>query len=192
MASVFFKKFDSWFFLIVMLGFTYTCLGMAAAGFAESSLPTVGKNVDGDQELVITADRLDADVKESYSEFSGNVKAVQGETVIMADLIRIYFKSSRNNSGKLSVGEDAVEKITASGHVKINTGDIIAATSEASYINASRLLVLSGSDSTVKSGKNSISGSKITLDRASGRITVENSAENQVKALFFTNGKGLN
>ena len=175
-----------------MLGFTYTCLGMAAAGFAESSLPTVGKNVDGDQELVITADRLDADVKESYSEFSGNVKAVQGETVIMADLIRIYFKSSRNNSGKLSVGEDAVEKITASGHVKINTGDIIAATSEASYINASRLLVLSGSDSTVKSGKNSISGSKITLDRASGRITVENSAENQVKALFFTNGKGLN
>ena len=35
-------------------------------------------------------------------------------------------------------------------------------------------------------------GAKITLDRASGRITVENSVENQVKALFFTNGKGLN
>jgi lipopolysaccharide export system protein LptA len=67
-----------------------------------------------------------------------------------------------------------------------------AVTSEAAYMNESRLLVLTGPDSTVKSGQNSIVGAKITLDRASGRITVENSVENQVKALFFTNGKGLN
>jgi len=164
----------------------YAFFGVPAAGSAENPLP------DKEQELVITADRLDADVNENYSEFSGNVKAVQGDTVITADRIRIYFKSSRNSSGQLGVGEDAVEKITARGHVKINTGEMTALTSEASYISASRLIVLSGPGSTVKSGKNSITGSSITLDRASGRITVENSAENQVRALFFTNGKGLN
>jgi len=66
-----------------------------------------------------------------------------------------------------------------------------AHTSEASYISASRLLVLTGPGSTVKSGRNSITGSRITLNRASGRITVENSADNQVRALFFTDGKVL-
>ncbi len=186
MAPLFFKKIDYWFFLIVMIVSGYAFFGVPATGSAENPLP------DKEQELVITADRLDADVNENYSEFSGNVKAVQGDTVITADRIRIYFKSSRNSSGQLGVGEDAVEKITARGHVKINTGEMTALTSEASYISASRLIVLSGPGSTVKSGKNSITGSSITLDRASGRITVENSAENQVRALFFTNGKGLN
>ena len=191
MVPVYFKKFDSWFLLIVMIAFISFYSGVSVTESADNPLPGAGNHDGKEQELLITADRLDADVKEGYSEFSGNVKATQGDTVIAADRIRIYFKSSRNNSGKLSVGEDAVEKITASGHVKINTGDIIAAAGEASYINASRLLVLSGPDSTVKSGKNSITGSKITLDRATGRITVENSAENQVRALFFTDGKVL-
>jgi len=170
-----------------MLVSGYICLGMPQAWSAENPASAAGKK----QELVITADRLDADVKENYSEFSGSVKAVQGDIVITADRIRIHFKSSGNRSGQLSVGEDAVEKITASGHVQINTGDMTAHTSEASYISASRLLVLTGPGSTVKSGRNSITGSRITLNRASGRITVENSADNQVRALFFTDGKVL-
>ena len=192
MVPEFFKKIDSWFFLIVMLGFIYIGPGVVTAGAAESASPVAGSLIDKEQELVITADRLEADVNENYSEFSGNVKAVQGDTVITADRIRIFFKSSSNRSGQLSVGEDAVEKITARGNVTIKAADMTAVTSEASYINESRLLVLTGPDSTVKSGRNSIVGAKITLDRASGRVTVENSVEKQVKALFFTNGKGLN
>jgi lipopolysaccharide export system protein LptA len=192
MVPEFFKKIDSWFFLIVMLGFIYIGPGLVTAGAAESSPPVAGSLIDKEQELVITADRLEADVNENYSEFSGNVKAVQGDTVITADRLRIFFKSSSNRSGQLSVGEDAVEKITARGNVTIKAADMTAVTSEASYINESRLLVLTGPDSTVKSGQNSIVGAKITLDRASGRVTVENSVEKQVKALFFTNGKGLN
>ena len=185
MALLFFKKFESWFFLIAVLFFSFICPGVSMA-------QAVGDPAATDQELVITADRLDADAEGNYSEFSGNVKAVQGDTIITADRIRIDFKSSRNSSGQLSVGEDAVEKITATGHVKISTGEMTALTNKASYVTASRLLVLSGPDSTVKSGKNSITGAKITMDRASGRITVENNATNQVRALFFTNGKGLN
>lgn len=175
-----------------MLLFGYICLGMPATGSTENSSPAAGNPADKNQELVITADRLDADINENYSEFSGNVKAVQGDAVITADRIRIYFKNNRNSSGQLGAGEDAMEKITARGHVEIYTGEITALTSEASYESASQLLVLSGPDSTVKSGKNSITGSRITLDRASGRITVEKSPESQVRALFFTNEKVLN
>ena len=192
MASEFFKKIDSWFFLIVMLGFVYIDPGVVSAGAVENPLPAAGNLIDKGQELVITADRLEADLKGNYSEFSGTVKAVQGDTVITADRLRIFFKSSSNRSGQLTVGEDAVEKIIVRGNVTITAADMTAFTSEASYINESRLLVLTGPDSMIKSGHNSIVGAKITLDRASGRITVENSVENQVKALFFTNGKGLN
>lgn len=145
----------------------------------------------GDQQLMITADRLVADSGEHFSEFSGNVKALQGKTVIWADFLKIYFKKSQSPATDLNAGEDSIEKIVATGNVKINFEDTRAQAREAAYTTETQLLVLTGPDSRMTSGKNTISGSRIILDRTNGRITVESGAAKQVEAFFYTEGKGL-
>jgi lipopolysaccharide export system protein LptA len=52
-------------------------------------------------------------------------------------------------------------------------------------------IVLSDKNSTVISGKNSISGSKITLYRKQQRIKVEGSAQDRIKAIFYSKGESL-
>jgi lipopolysaccharide export system protein LptA len=50
-------------------------------------------------------------------------------------------------------------------------------------------VILSGETAKVISGKNSISGSKITLNRKSGQVKVEGSKNKRIKAEFYTKDK---
>ena len=54
------------------------------------------------------------------------------------------------------------------------------------------MLVLSGPNSKIVSGSDSVAGEKITIHRANGRINVESGGEKRVNAVFFSGGKGLN
>jgi lipopolysaccharide export system protein LptA len=63
---------------------------------------------------------------------------------------------------------------------------------EAIYIVKSRILLLTGPNASITSGKNTVSGEKITLFRADGRIQVERGRDKQVEAIFYSKGKGLN
>ncbi len=74
--------------------------------------------------------------------------------------------------------------------MKIRFDNRVAVTQQAVYITESRILILTGTGSKVTSGNNSISGSKITLYRVDGRITVESSSEKRVEAVFYSEEKG--
>jgi lipopolysaccharide export system protein LptA len=50
----------------------------------------------------------------------------------------------------------------------------------------SAVLVLKGENSAIKSGKNLITGSKITVYRKDEQIVVERGAEQRVKARFYS------
>jgi lipopolysaccharide export system protein LptA len=50
-------------------------------------------------------------------------------------------------------------------------------------------VILSGKNVRVISGKNSISGSKITLNRKTSQVKVEGSKTKRIKAEFFTKDK---
>ncbi len=50
-------------------------------------------------------------------------------------------------------------------------------------------MILSGENSKVINGKNSITGSKITLNQKSGQVKVESSGTKRIKAEFFTKEK---
>ena len=77
-------------------------------------------------------------------------------------------------------------------NVKIIFDDKTAISQRAVYTTDSRILVLTGPDSKIISGKDSISGEKITLYRADDRIIVESGKEKQVEAVFFSKQGGLN
>ncbi len=153
-----------------------------------------GKPIDGSgkkqEKIHITSDRLIVDSDAKYATFTGSVRLSQGDTVITADLLKVFFSNDLNGIGTGSAGKDSIKKIVATGNVRINMDDGVAVTEQAEFISETSTFILSGENSKVVRGNNSISGSKITLYRKDGRITVEGGTKKRVEAIIFPAEKG--
>jgi lipopolysaccharide transport protein LptA len=139
--------------------------------------------------IIITAEQLDSDNKAKFAEFSGDVKATQADFVITSDKLRIYYKGELLNTEKKGNDEEVLKKIVATGNVEITTDQYIAKTEKLEYDRASMTIILTGENSTVIDGKNSITGSKIILYQKDGRVKVLGSQKKRIKAEFFSKGE---
>ena len=174
----------------VWQGFMVICLalGMAAVSCLGADSATAGKAADDtastDGKIQITADRLISDSANNQAEFVGNVHAIQGQTRITADSLKIFF--SKKSAGDDTGPAQSLEKLVASGNVQIKFDNRLAVARQAVYITAERVLILTGPDATITSGENTISGEKITFYRTDGRFTVEGDGPGKpVKATFL-------
>lgn len=138
------------------------------------------------EKIVITSQSLTADDNKKFAEFIGKVKAVQGDTTITSDRLKIYYQGKKDKAGKEM--QDSIKKIVASGSVNIQLDDMTAESRKAVYTTADRILVLSGPDSSVtRPESGTISGSKIIVERDTGKIRFEGG----VKGTFIPGDKGL-
>ena len=142
--------------------------------------------------IQITADELISNNEQQYAEFIGNVKVIQADWVITSEKLRIYYE------GELMKSEDkgkssgqSLKKIVATGNVKIRSEQYSADAEKAEYDAQSLTVTLSGENSTLFQGKNSITGSKIILYRRDGRVKVEGSKDKRIKAIFYSEGNGV-
>jgi len=149
------------------------------------------KKDESEKKIHITADRLIAEGNSNNAEFIGNVRAVQETTVITSNKLKIFYKKDSSGIEVNSKGGESIKEIIATGNVKILFDDKIAETEQAVYTAETRILVLNGPNSKITSGKNTISGSKITFFRDDGRINVEGSGSKRVEAFFESDGKSL-
>ena len=175
-----------------MIGGLSTLIGVfvwthASVAASEAVGPNVKNNEN--EEIRIIADKLFAEVDAGVIEFVGNVKATQAETVVTADRLKIIYNPDAAKGQADALKSASIEKIIASGHVKINYGNIIAVTDVAEYTIKTEVLVLKGAQSKVTQEGHSITGTKFTLHRADGKITVESSEQNRVKAVFHPSEK---
>jgi lipopolysaccharide export system protein LptA len=166
----------------------FICISIPAA--AQDAKPPVQPDAVPEP-IRITAERLVTDSKESSAEFSGHVRAIQGNTVITAQRLKIYYQSG-GDADQPVAGSESLKKIIASGDVEIKFDNRVAVTQEAVYITDDKRLVLTGPNSKITSGKDSVSGSKITFFRSNGRIQVESEQGNRVEAVIYPGEKGLN
>ncbi len=164
---------------------------MAAVVFADDP-PTDPDPNDADKKIYITSDSLITGNDSKYAEFIGNVKATQGPDVITSDRLKIFFKKTPQRNDNLIADQESIAKIVANGNVTMHFDNKVAVAEQAVYITETRVLVLTGSNSKIVSGSDSVAGEKITIYRASGRINVESGGEKRVNAEFFSGGKGLN
>jgi lipopolysaccharide export system protein LptA len=154
---------------------------------------TSASGADAPEEVIhVTSDRLYSDSSARYAEFLGNVRATQGTTVITADRLKVYYKSDLKSVESQGPGEESIHKLESTGNVVIEFDNRVAKAEKAIYITESRILILTGPDASLTSGKNVITGEKITLYREDGRIQVESGDTGRVEALFYQKGKGLN
>ena len=84
-------------------------------------------------------------------------------------------------------------QIVARGNIRLTFDNKIALADEAVYHTDTQILVLSGKNTKVLMGENSITGTQITFHRIDGRIEVEGGGDTRVKGLFFNDNaeKGL-
>ena len=176
----------------VLIGSLSTLIGMFVWAHAiVTASETIDANVKNNEnkEIRIIADKLFAEVDAGVIEFVGNVKATYAETVITADRLKIIYNPDAIKVKTNALKPVSIEKIIANGHVKITYNNIIAETDEAEYTMKSEVLVLKGEQSKVSQKGHSITGTTFTLHRSDGKITVESSEKNRVKAVFHPSEK---
>ena len=156
--------------------------------FADDQARETNENQIGEQ-IQIVADKLITNNAEKYAEFIGDVRANQGNLTITSEHLRIYYKGNIDNLKNQTGSQEFIKRIVASGGVKISSDKYIAETEQVEYDLDDTVLVLKGENSTIQSGKNLITGSKITVHRKNGQLIVESGAEKRVKALFYSKEK---
>ena len=129
----------------------------------------------------ITSDKLVAQSLSNYLEFSGNVRVTQGDTSITSKRLKVFYENTKEGNW----GQDSIKKIIAFENVKIKHQDKTAQTQQAEYITKKQLIILTGENTKIYSGKNIITGAKITINLKNNNISIERGKENQVEAVFY-------
>jgi lipopolysaccharide export system protein LptA len=157
---------------------------LATAARAEGQNSIIDKN-NRDNLTTIWADRLVIDNDTHSAEFTGNVRATRGDRITTAERLKIFYRVDKNKNRQVT-GEEAVQKIIASGAVTIRFGDVVAKTQRAVYTKVNQTIVLTGANSWIGDGKNSVAGTTITLYMDDNRISVSRGDSQRVKAVFQT------
>ncbi len=166
------------------------CFCWALLMYAQWAMASAPAKDTPEEPIKITADKLVTDNTVQTAEFSGNVRAVQGDTEVIADRLKLFYGAK---TGAVSeTASSNIERIEAYGQVRISFDNKVAVGDQAIYITKERKLILQGPGSKVISGQNEIAGSKITFYRNDGRVILNRDAENQVKAIIHSDQRGLN
>jgi lipopolysaccharide export system protein LptA len=173
----------------VMLGFIAGIISIPPASSIRAQSLNPVKSEDN-KEIHIKANKVIADLETGETEFIGDVRVSQGQTIVTADRMKVYYRDLNTNKKNRAIRE-SIYKVIANGNVKIHFEDMIALTDEAVWMVKSELLTLTGINSRVISGANSISGYKFVLSQSKGSLIVESSSRDQVEAVFFTGGKSV-
>jgi outer membrane protein assembly factor BamD len=131
------------------------------------------------QPIDITSDQVETYTKENRVIFKGSVIARQRDIAIYADSIEAIMV----NEGK------GIERIIASGNVKIQQGPRVANCQRAVFHNPEQKVFLTG-DPKVWEGENMVSGEEIVFDIVQNRVEVKGGLNRRGKAKVYP-GKGF-
>lgn len=168
-----------------MMGVLLVALLAAGPLYAQQS--PLSSPLNSKEQIQISADRLDADNRNQTFVFKGNVKVVQGKTIITSETLKVWYKGDADQEADASTGNTRIRDIEASGNVVILFDGRTAKSDRALYSADQETLTLLGETASIIDGKNTIKGAKITLYRARDRITVEGNKRERVEAVFFPN-----
>ncbi len=164
--------------------FILTPVLLSSAAIAEDLSPSNHAG-EGSKQIQIVADKLITDNEQKFAEFTGNVRASQGNLVITSDRLKIYYKQDEDGTNQQTSRQESIKQIVAGGNVTVATERYTAETDRVEYDVITQVVVLIGENSTVKSGKNILTGSKITVDRKTGQMKVDSNPHKRVKAVFY-------
>ncbi|UCB49212.1 MAG: lipopolysaccharide transport periplasmic protein LptA [Deltaproteobacteria bacterium] len=154
----------------------------AAPGQTEES-PQEGGQKAGAGPIVIKSQSLEVDNQKRIVIFTGQVDARRDDMTINCEKMIVYYidQSANKESEKTGV---RIDKIVASGKVKISRPDgALAMAEKGVYYESDEKVVLTGRP-VVKQGDDFVEGSRITLYLKEKRSIVEGSEKEKVRAVL--------
>ncbi len=138
--------------------------------------------------IVIKSDTLEMDDAKKRVSFVGKVDALKGTLRIKADRMTVHYTG--RSTRETTEGEQAkIEKIVATGHVKIIRAEGGLATAEkAVYYQGEEKVVLTGKP-VVKQGGDFVEGERVILFVNERRSIVEGSEGSRVRAVLSSGGE---
>ncbi len=128
--------------------------------------------------IEVTAQQLEAHQEQRQAIFSGDVVAKQGDITLYSDKLVVYSLEEQNQ----------VDRLEASGHVRVIQLDRTATADRAIYRQQQGTLVLYG-NAEVHQGQNKVAGDEITVYIRENRSVVKSGESGRVKAVLFPQSK---
>jgi len=191
------------------VGFTFA---MIAAGdvFAQSAVTGVPNAMQGfsqnrDQPIQIEAASLEMRDKKKEATFSGNVKVVQGDTIMTSRSLVVFYDSptpapalaSNAKAAKSAPiqsatpgpgGSSSIRRLEARGSVVVTQKDQVVTGETAVFDTKANLITMLGGI-VLTQGKNVLRGDRLMVDMTTGVSRVE-SDSGRVQGLFQSSGQG--
>ena len=152
-------------------------LALAGAGTAQDADGGGVTAGNASQAIEITADTLEVRQSENVAVFEGSVNAVQGELVLNADMLTVYYREDQGGQGNLGVS-----RIDAEGNVVISSPDETAQGQSGTYdVEGGRIDLAGGV--ILSRGNNIVEGETLTMDLESG-VSRVSGGSTRVQGLF--------
>ena len=136
--------------------------------------------------IQIEANHMMSDKKHNSVFFSGKVEAKQGDVVIHADEMTVYYNQEENLSKNSSNKSQSIDRLKAVGNVEITKDAWVATGDNAEYFEDEQKVILTG-HTKVWQNNSLVTGEKFILYLDEGKSIVERSTKNneRVKAFFY-------
>lgn len=144
----------------------------AAAQTNEASPPTRmdALALSNDKPIQIESDNLKINDKENIAIFTGDVKVVQGDTLLRSGKMVVHYA---RDGGSVAGGNSQIEKIDVAEKVYLKSGDQEATADKGTYDMAEQVLTLSGDQVVLTQGKNVFVGCKLIVNVATSVANLE-------------------
>lgn len=140
----------------------------ASAQTTESRMS--GLALSNDEPIQIESDLLKIDEETSKATFTGNVKVVQGDTVLQAGEMIVNYNSE---GGSVSSGAADIREIELYKKVLIRSGTQTATADSGNFNMADEILVLTGEKVVLTDAENVFIGCKLTVQMKNGQAKLD-------------------
>ncbi len=154
--------------VILLSLFATAPLSSASAQATTSKMK--GLELSNDEPIQIESDKLEIKDAESKALFSGNVKVVQGTTVLQAGSMVVYYKKG---GGAISGGNADIDRIEVSNRVFLQSGTQQATADNGEFNMTAQTLVLKGKQVVLSEGKNVFTGCQLNVQMNTGEAQLE-------------------
>jgi len=143
-------------FLITGFIFFVMIVSNALAQSAGGAFQGIGNN---DDPIQIEADKLEIVDNENTALLTGNVSVVQGETLMQATRIKVFYE----RAGEQGQTRSGIRRIEASGKVAVRSGENRVSADQATINMISETVLMTGNVVVSQTG-NVLSACKVTVD----------------------------
>ncbi|MDP3077841.1 MAG: LptA/OstA family protein [Bradyrhizobium sp.] len=187
--------------------------GEAAAQSAMSGVPNAmqGFSQNRDQPIQIEAASLEMRDKKKEATFAGNVKVIQGDTVMTSKSLVVFYDSASTPAPAPAAGakganakaaksapmqaaspgpggSSSIRRLEAKGNVVVTQKDQVVTGETAVFDTRANMITMLGGI-VLTQGKNVLRGDRLMVDMATGVSRVE-SDSGRVQGLFISSGGG--